>query len=100
MLTGLPIRPVWGQQLTHTGDRPALVNSAAMLKHWIVPQLFDVVLKQGDLKYKDMNEDGVVDDNDQSALGHTSPRLYYALNGSLRYKNFGVDSYWNGMCIL
>ena len=53
----------------------------------IVPQLFDVVLKQGDLKYKDMNEDGVVDDNDQSAVGHTSPRLYYALNGSLRYKN-------------
>ena len=55
-----------------------------------VPQLFDVVLKQGDLKYKDMNNDGVVDDNDQSALGHTSPRLYYSLNGTLGYKNISL----------
>jgi hypothetical protein len=55
-----------------------------------VPQLFDVVLKQGDLKYKDMNNDGVVDDNDQSALGHTSPRLYYSLNGTRGYKNLSL----------
>jgi len=56
----------------------------------VVPQLFDVVLRQGDLKYKDMNDDGVVDDNDQSALANTSPRLYYSLNGILNYKNFGL----------
>jgi hypothetical protein len=78
-VTGLADDTYWG--LTCLGkfssDAEALV----------VPQLFDVVLKKGDLKYKDMNGDGVVDDNDQSAVGHTSPRLYYALNGSLRYKN-------------
>jgi hypothetical protein len=56
-----------------------------------IPQLFDVVLKQGDLKYQDMNDDGFIDDNDQSALGHTLPRLYYSLNGSLNYKNFGLN---------
>jgi TonB-linked SusC/RagA family outer membrane protein len=54
-----------------------------------VPQLFDVVLKKGDLKYKDMNNDGFIDDNDQSAIGHSSPRLFYSLNGSLTYKNIG-----------
>lgn len=53
-----------------------------------IPQLYDEVLRQGDLKYKDMNNDGVVDDNDQSALGHISPRLYYALNGNLSFRNF------------
>lgn len=56
-----------------------------------VPQLFDAVLKTGDLKYKDMNGDGVVDDNDQTALGHTTPRLYYALNANLKYKNFELS---------
>jgi TonB-linked SusC/RagA family outer membrane protein len=55
-----------------------------------IPQLFDEVLKQGDLKYKDMNNDGFIDDNDQSAIGHSSPRLYYSLNGSLTYKNIGL----------
>ncbi|MZP57162.1 MAG: SusC/RagA family TonB-linked outer membrane protein, partial [Bacteroidales bacterium] len=78
----------------------------------LIPQLFDEVLKKGDLKYKDMNNDGVIDDNDQSALGHTTPRLYYALNANLNYKNIGLtvigtgsafydipltnSYYWNG----
>jgi TonB-linked SusC/RagA family outer membrane protein len=77
-----------------------------------VPQLFDAVLHEGDLKYKDMNSDGVIDDNDQSALGHTTPRLFYALNANLKYKNFEItligtgaafydipltnEYYWNG----
>ena len=52
-----------------------------------VQQSFDLILRKGDLKYKDMNSDGIIDDNDQSALGHTLPRLYYAINGNLAFKN-------------
>jgi TonB-linked SusC/RagA family outer membrane protein len=94
----------WGQ--TYLGK---FTSDAEALE---VPQLFDEVLKQGDLKYKDMNGDGVIDDNDQSAIGHASPRLYYSLNVSLDYKNFGLhvigtgfafydlaltnEYYWNG----
>ena len=55
-----------------------------------VPQLYDDVLHQGDLKYKDMNGDHVIDDNDQSMIGHSSPRLYYGVNVSLKYKNFDL----------
>lgn len=55
----------------------------------VVPQLFDAVLHQGDLKYQDMNNDGVIDENDYSAIGNTSPRLVYGLNVNLKYKNFG-----------
>jgi TonB-linked SusC/RagA family outer membrane protein len=77
-----------------------------------VPQLYDAVLKTGDLKYKDMNGDGVVDDNDMSAIGHTTPRLFYTLNANFNYKNFELtligtgnalydipltnSYYWNG----
>ena len=53
-----------------------------------VPQIYDAVLKEGDLKYADMNSDGVVDDNDQSMIGHSSPRLYYGVNVRLRYSGF------------
>jgi TonB-linked SusC/RagA family outer membrane protein len=53
-----------------------------------VPQIYDEVLKAGDLKYKDMNSDGFVDDNDQNMIGHSSPRFYYGLNLNLKYKGF------------
>jgi TonB-linked SusC/RagA family outer membrane protein len=56
----------------------------------VVPQLFDAVLKEGDLKYEDMNSDGVVDDLDQSMIGHSSPRLYYGVNIAVKYKNFDL----------
>ena len=53
-----------------------------------IPQLFDDVLHAGDLKYQDMNGDGVVDDNDQSKIGNFYPKLLYALEGHVGYKNF------------
>ncbi|MCX6321113.1 MAG: SusC/RagA family TonB-linked outer membrane protein [Bacteroidia bacterium] len=78
----------------------------------VIPQLYDAVLKAGDLKYQDMNNDGFIDDNDQAMIGHSSPRLYYALNATLKYKNFELyvlgagrafydialtnSYYWNG----
>jgi TonB-linked SusC/RagA family outer membrane protein len=51
-------------------------------------QMFDAKNFSGDLKYQDMNGDGVVDDLDQTVIGHSSPRLYYGANISLKYKNF------------
>lgn len=52
-----------------------------------VPQLFDDVLHTGDLKYQDMNGDGVIDDNDQSKIGNFFPKLLYALEAHVSYKN-------------
>ncbi len=75
-------------------------------------QLFDEKLYAGDLKYDDLNDDGFVDESDQSMIGHSSPRLYYGVNVSLKYKNFDLfilgagrafydialtnEYYWNG----
>lgn len=54
----------------------------------VIPQRFDDQLKAGDLKYQDMNSDGIIDDNDASMIGHTTPRLFYSLNAKFGYKNF------------
>ena len=62
----------------------------------VTPQLFDATLKAGDLKYKDMNGDGFVDDNDQAMIGHSSPRLFYGVNVDLKYKNFELFVLGNG----
>jgi hypothetical protein len=57
-------------------------------------QIFDDKLYAGDLKYQDMNNDNVVDDVDQTMIGNSSPRLFYGLNLTLKYKNF--DLFVNG----
>jgi len=75
-------------------------------------QLFDAKLYKGDLQYADLNGDGFVDETDQQVIGNSSPRLYYGVNISLRYKNFDLfilgagrafydialtnSYYWNG----
>ena len=61
-----------------------------------VPQLYDDELHAGDLKYKDMNNDGVIDDNDASNIGNTTPRLFYALNIKFSYKNFDFTAIGTG----
>lgn len=48
-------------------------------------------LEVGDLIYADVNQDGIVDANDRINLGHTAPRLRYAVNLSFGYKNFEVQ---------
>jgi hypothetical protein len=61
-----------------------------------VPQLFDAVLKKGDLKYKDLNGDNFIDDNDQSEIGHTNPRFFYSLNTNLKYRNIELTAVGTG----
>jgi TonB-linked SusC/RagA family outer membrane protein len=53
----------------------------------LIPQ-FGENLHAGDLKYEDVNKDGVVDDNDAQYIGHSTPKLYYAVNLNVSYKNF------------
>lgn len=53
-------------------------------------QMYDSKNFAGDLKYADMNGDGVVNDQDQTMIGHSSPRLYYGVNVSMKYKNFDL----------
>ncbi len=61
-----------------------------------VIQNFDQALAAGDLKYLDKNQDGIIDDNDISAIGHSSPRLIYGLNVKLEYKNFELNAVGSG----
>lgn len=61
-----------------------------------IPQLFDESLSKGDLKYTDLNKDGVVDNNDQKQIGHTSARLIYSLSLQMSYKNFDLTVIGNG----
>ena len=55
------------------------------------PQLFDSKLHPGDLIYRDVNEDGVVDSNDRTVIGDSGPRLLYSLNVDLSWKKLNLS---------
>ncbi len=45
----------------------------------------------GDIKYKDLNEDGVIDDKDQTFIGKPWPKLTAGFTNSFSYKNFDLS---------
>ncbi len=55
-------------------------------------------VKVGDIKYKDVNEDGVINENDFVAMdyGNTFPSLNYAFNLGAEYKGFGINATFQG----
>ena len=54
----------------------------------------------GDLIFKDLNEDGVIDELDRTrdrAIGYTPyPEIIYGFNQNFSYKGFYIDLFWQG----
>lgn len=51
----------------------------------------------GDLMFKDINDDGVIDNFDVTAIGYpTIPEKIFGFNTSFRFKNFYLESFWQG----
>ena len=51
----------------------------------------------GDIKYKDVNGDGVVNGNDRIAMGYpTTPEIQYGFGLSMGYKNFDLSFFFQG----
>lgn len=51
----------------------------------------------GDLKFKDLNEDGVINEEDMDFIGNPWPKLIYGLNANLRYKSFDMNFFVQGV---
>lgn len=56
-------------------------------------------VRPGDVKYRDLNGDNVIDNNDQKAIGYSTaiPEIYYGINLGFEYKGFGVDALFQGV---
>lgn len=52
--------------------------------------------KPGDLKYQDMNDDGIIDSRDQVVLGHWTPDFYLGFHFTAKYKGFTFFMNWTG----
>jgi TonB-linked SusC/RagA family outer membrane protein len=50
----------------------------------------------GDLKYKDVNNDGIIDENDKTNIGSPLPKFTFGWNNTFTYKNFDLNFFING----
>jgi len=53
--------------------------------------------KAGDFKFKDLNNDGVIDDGDREILGNGLPKFNYGINLNAVYKNWDMTIYMYGV---
>lgn len=50
----------------------------------------------GDIKYKDINGDGVINENDKTNIGSPMPKFTYGWTNTFRYKNFDLSIFIQG----
>ncbi|WP_460893467.1 SusC/RagA family TonB-linked outer membrane protein [Rufibacter soli] len=53
--------------------------------------------KAGDIKYRDLNSDGVIDQFDQTAIGNTKPLFYYGVDLGFSFKGFDFSALIQGV---
>ncbi len=53
--------------------------------------------RPGDLKYKDLNDDGIIDQRDRTVLGNPRlPEIHYGFISAFSYKNFDLSMVFEG----
>lgn len=50
----------------------------------------------GDIRFKDINNDGVIDDKDRTFIGNPNPEVYYGWTNTFNYKQFDLSIFMQG----
>ncbi|GLR18077.1 SusC/RagA family TonB-linked outer membrane protein [Portibacter lacus] len=83
---GNPIGYFYGYEVEGVFQNQAEVENS--------PSLFGQ--KPGDLKYKDINGDGVLDGNDRTIIGNSIPDFVYGFNAQVGYKTITLSADFQG----
>jgi len=51
----------------------------------------------GDIRFKDLNSDGVINAGDRTYIGNPNPKFIYAMNNSFAYKGFDLSIFLQGV---
>lgn len=63
-----------------------------------VAKLRGVNVQAGDLKYRDLNLDGIIDAYDKTYIGNpTVPQIVYGFGATISYKNFTLGAFFQGV---
>ena len=51
----------------------------------------------GDVRFSDLNNDGVIDDKDRTFIGNSNPKFIYGMNNRFDYKGFDLNIFIQGV---
>lgn len=87
------------EDLGYVWDKTVAVANKYVLPAGAVPNVVvpESVVKPGELRMLDRNNDGIIDAYDVGDIGKTNtPTSIYGLNCGLHYKNIGFNMFWQG----
>lgn len=89
--TGRPVGQLFGLEATGFFEDQEDIDSSP-------EQVFSKV-QPGDIKYRDQNGDGIIDELDEIPLGYSLgyPELYFSANLGLQYMGFGLSALLQGV---
>ncbi len=87
---GLPLYSFWGYEYEGIYQTDEEVTA----HQWAVESVTE---HAGDARYKDQNSDGIINDDDLTAIGSAFPWLTYGANFSLRKGGFDVSLFFQGV---
>ncbi|WP_316785094.1 TonB-dependent receptor [Pedobacter frigiditerrae] len=101
--------PQWAESYRYTTGQPISRNFGYIAERLFVDdkevlnsptQIFSTngkAPKAGDIKYRDLNNDGRIDDADKAYIGYPqSPELVYGFGFSSSYKGFDLSAFFTG----
>ncbi len=98
-------KPLWDNlsEIGHSIGQPfglvaeGFFQSEEDIDNWYDQTLLGGRPIPGDVKYKDVNGDGIIDSNDQTAIGYTrDPELVFGFGGTIEYKGFDFSVFFTG----
>jgi TonB-linked SusC/RagA family outer membrane protein len=87
--TGLPV----GERFGLIAD--GFIQTAAEAQ--TAPTIAGYTLKPGDVKYKDLNNDGIIDAFDEAPIGTTNPKIFWGLTFGFSYKGIEFSTLLQGV---
>lgn len=87
--TGQPVDQRFGYIADGLFQSQAEINGAATTVGYVP--------KPGDIRYRDLNTDGVINELDQTAIGRTKPLFFYGLSFGISWKGFDISALIQGV---
>lgn len=90
---GQPIGIIFGYQEDGYFDNEAEVRAHPLYKNETDAKIKSMI---GQIKYKDINLDGTIDNRDKTIIGNTNPDFTYGFTNTITFKDFTFSFFFQG----
>lgn len=96
-LTGRSLNTLWGLQAERLFEASDFDENGNLKFGIPTQEVGSSNVRPGDIKYVDMNGDGVITDADEGFIGGTvDPRIVYGFGGNINYKKWDLNFFFQG----